>query len=592
MRRPLLGFACRAQAAAEAAREKLGACAAAWHLDPPDRFRDGTFCVLSDGRIADGDPDRGLYVGLPYDRDRLRDVADRCAGGPVSLSSGEIPFGSYAFARCDGDALVLGTDMYGTIPVYILGQDGVCWFSSDVRLLKDLVGPLSVRPLALNELLYRQYPQAPKSGFRDVALLAGAQCAVFDLNAGEMTVFPYHRFSSRVDPDFYAASAAKSVEALEAELEQRLDACVARAMTPHGSAGLFLSGGVDSSALAALARRYTEVFGVHVRLPGPADELGHAQAVARHLDIELRTLDLTPGAFRENFVRTVHEHAFPIFIPNTVGLYAASAQGLFDGADVMLDGELADSHFYASGVTPFILRKYHFRTNLHIGAALYDRFVSRLARFSWALGLTLAGRQRIGGLDQKLFGGMVQEHHFIAEMHGAFAHIADPLERVLAAQTIHLQQSGSRHILYRVDTAAKVADLHALLPFADPEYMNFILNLPARFKIRGKGFLGLRPEPKWLLKRVAAKLVPESAVYRPKAGFDLPILEYLPAVPPGLRGEAAVPELFEMTEEGFGHLADSCAGSVDAHFLTGLEVWARLFVRGESVERVEALFLH
>lgn len=580
------------QAAVQVASEKLTAFAAARGLDMPASFAGGRCGALSDGFLADGDPDSGIYVGLPYDKDRLRAVTDRCAEGAADLSSGELSFGSYAFARVEGDRLFLGTDLYGTIPVYILVREGICWFSSDVGLLREIAGPLSVRTLALSEMLYRQYPHPPRSGFQDVSLLAGGQCAVFDLNTAGMTVIPYHRISSRIDPAFYAANDAKSVSALEAELERRLDASVERATAPFGTAGLFLSGGVDSSTLAALANRHTTVFGVHVRLPGASDELSHAQAVARHLDIDLRNLDLTASAFREHFVRTVHEHAFPVFIPNTVGLYAASALGFFEGADVMLDGELADSPFYSSGVTPFLLRKFHFKTNLRIGLGLYDRFISRLTRFSWSLGLILTGTQRVGGLDQKLFGGMIQEQHHITEVEAVFDHITDPLERVLAAQLIHLQQFGSRHILYRVDTAAKVAGLHALLPFVDQEYIDFILNLPARHKIRGRGFLGLRPEPKWLLKRVAAKLVPPSAIYRPKAGFDLPIMDYLPSVPMGLRGDAVVPELFDMTEETFAQLADSCTGTVDAHFLSGMEVWARLFIRGDSVEDVEASFLH
>lgn len=506
-------------------------------------------------------------------------------------ASEDIPWGSFAFAsKPSTDKLHLAADTFSTIPLYLMPKQGVCWFSTDVALLLEAESPVSVRPLSLVEGFHRLLALPPHSHFQGIFRVEGSVVATVDLKSGQTEFHRYHRFERRIDKSTYTANKQRQMDDLAIELETRLTAATKKAISTHRNVGLLLSGGVDSSALAAIASREVKITAVHVDQPGPGSELSHARDVADALGLELRVVDFTKGDFRSEFVRSVQAQGTPFFISNGIGLQHAAREGAFDGTDILVDGEGADGAMYSASVQRASLLRFHFRNSLRVPDGVTDRYISLLRGSAGLLGLRLTAGGDGSGLHHLLGARLIQDKSLLRQYEAAFSHIDDMSERELASQVMHGFSRTLTSLLLRLDAASKIAGKHILLPYLDPEYLDFVLNLPASAKVRRKSRWSLKPERKWLLKKVAAKLVPQSAVYRPKVGFGLPAGSWLEEYPAGLVKESWIRDTFGLSEDAFRHLLDDAGTSNGLFFITSLEVWGRLFDRREPLEVVEAAF--
>lgn len=521
--------------------------------------------------------------------EHLSDFSDRLEH--ADKASEEVPWGSFAFAsKPSTEKLHLAADAFGTIPLYLMPKEGVCWFSTDVALLLEVGTPVSVRPLSLVEGFHRLLALPPHSHLNGIYRVEGSVVAAVDLQSGQTEFHRYHHFERRINRGTYEANKRRDMDDLAGELETRLTAATKKAISAHRNVGLLLSGGVDSSTLAAIASREVEITAVHVDQPGPGSELSHARDVADALGLGLRVVNFTKEDFRSEFVRSVQAQGTPFFISNGIGLQHAAREGAFDGTDILVDGEGADGAMYSASVQRASLLRFHFRNSLRVPDAVTDRYIRLLRGSAGLLGMRLTAGDDGSGLHHLLGARLIQDKSLLRQYEAAFSHIDDASERELASQVMHGFSRTLTSLLLRLDAASKIAGKHILLPYLDPEYLDFVLNLPASAKVRRKDGWSLKPERKWLLKKVAAKLVPQSAVYRPKVGFGLPAGSWLEEFPAGLVKESWIRETFGLSEEAFRHLLSDAGTSNGLFFITSLEVWGRLFDRREPLEVVEAAF--
>ena len=521
--------------------------------------------------------------------EQLFDFSDQLEN--VDKASEEVPWGSFAFAsKPSADKLHLAADTFSTIPLYLMPKQGVCWFSTDVALLLEVEAPLSVRPLSLIEGFHRLLALPPHSHINGIYRVEGSVVAAVDLKSGQTEFHRYHCFERRINQGAYTANKRREMDDLAIELETRLTTATKKAISAHRNVGLLLSGGVDSSTLAAIASREVEITAIHVDQPGPGSELSHARDVADALGLELRVVNFTKDDFRSEFVRSVLAQGTPFFISNGIGLQHAAREGAFDGTDILVDGEGADGAMYSASVQIASLLRFHIRNSLRVPDGVTDRYISLLRRSAGLLGMQPTAGGDGSGLHHLLGARLIQDKSLLRQYEAAFSHIDDASERDLASQVMRGFSRTLTSLLLRLDAASKIAGKHVLLPYLDPEYLDFVLNLPASAKVRRKGRWSLKPERKWLLKKVAAKLVPQSAVYRPKVGFGLPAGSWLEEFPAGLAEEPWIRETFGLSEKAFRHLLDDAGTSNDLFFITSLEVWGRLFDRRDPLEVVEAAF--
>jgi asparagine synthase (glutamine-hydrolysing) len=450
------------------------------------------------------------------------------------LSFAERLRGMFAIAIWDARRrrLVLARDRYGIKPLYWGRTGAALAFASELKALRAAPGVArTVDPAAVEAFLAFNSIPAPLSIYRDVRKLPPGCLLVWDEGAPEPRVERY----ARVGPVPAAEVRDEPAPALARELLARLRDSVRAHLVSDVPVGVLLSGGVDSSALAALAaqesgeRVSTFSIGFEERA---FDELSRARLVAERYGTDHHELVVRPDAaellpalvdaFDEPFADS---SALPTYLVSKlaaghvkVALSGEGADELFGGyytyvADLLAArvGRLAAAARPAvellpsgSGKVPFEYKAKRFAR----GAALppLERHHAWKEIFSDdARAELLARRDRTRDpLDA------YRERY--AETAGA-----EPLARL---QDVDLGIYLVDDLLVKTDRASMACSLEARVPFLDAAVSDFALALPTRHKVRGR-------QKKRLLRMAVEPLLPREIVHGRKHGFSIPAAAWL-----------------------------------------------------------------
>jgi asparagine synthase (glutamine-hydrolysing) len=457
--------------------------------------------------------------------------------------------GMFAAAAWDREQrrLHLFRDRLGEKPLYHGHVGGAFTFGSELKALRALPGfddTLDERAVA-SYFRFGWIP-APRSIYRSVSKLpAGSVLTVG--RGGEEAVLRRHW---SLDEEVVAARAARCerpIEELADELEEQLADAVALRMQADVPVGCFLSGGVDSSLVVALAQRNASgpVRTFTMGVPDERhDESGAAASVASHLGTEHTelhlgpsdTLDLVPS------VAATYDEPFgdPSAVP-TLLLAAATREHVKvvlsgDGGDELFRGynrqALADALWRRIRRVPPVLRS---------GAAsvLATQPPARWERVAETLAPALPAGLRVRNVGDKVSrltallrvrspdeltealvtvwsNGLLRSHPS-PEPFATAAALDDPVERLAFHD---LAMTLPDDMLVKVDRATMAVGLEARLPLLDPRLLRFAWSLPRSALVSGG-------RGKLVLRRVLERHVPAALVDRPKMGFDPPIGAWL-----------------------------------------------------------------
>jgi len=447
--------------------------------------------------------------------------------------------GMFAFALWDGKKklLLLGRDRVGKKPLhYSLGEGGLV-FASEIKAL--LQHPQVSRDLdlaALNKYLAFEYVPAPDTIFKSIKKLEPGHYLIW---RDDQASCSQYWDLPMVDQPIAMRSEAQYVD----EFRALLDQAVRKRLVADVPVGLFVSGGLDSALVAAVARQAKdrlECFSIGFDEPS-FDESRYSTAVARQLGLRhhlrmfqapdmLRTLQKLPDLFDE-----------PLADPSIVPLYLLS-QFAAERMKVVLSGDGGDELF--AGYQTFQAHKaavlYHRMPKLFRSAV--ENLVRRLPVAHEYLSLDFKLKQFLKGT------GVAPEIGFF-RWRGAFDDgersrlLSDEIRRELAEQTGHediyryiadseLSEPFQRLLylsmklylqdnnLVTVDRASMANGLEVRSPLLDQAVVEFACRLPSRFKLRGL-------TPKYLLKKSAEGLLSKEIIQRPKKGFGIPLAKWL-----------------------------------------------------------------
>jgi asparagine synthase (glutamine-hydrolysing) len=445
--------------------------------------------------------------------------------------------GMFALAIWDARSrrLVLARDRMGQKPLYYSAgtPDGGLVFGSEPKsLLEHPDVPRRLDPGGLARYLFYEYVPAPHSIWSGVHKLPPAHVLVWESGRGTMLRYWTPPSPSAKAPPFEAAADQFWADFRDA---------VARHRRSDVPLGVFLSGGVDSSSVAAALTEMEPARGVHtfsVGFEDPSfDESAHARAVARHLgtDHHERTFSA------ENVFELLPEVAdwldepfgdASILPTHLLSRFARSEVIVVlggDGADELMAGYPTFAAERAAG----LFRRLPGQVQVLAGAA-----VSRLPVDHGNFSLDFRLKQFLRGATEPVplahqrwlgsFSGpeiarvLVEPDPLDVEaehLHraGRLAAGADALTRSLALyQDTYLPDD----ILMKVDRASMARGLEVRAPFLDATLVDSIQALPATFKYG-------RRQTKRLLKRAAAGRLPATILERPKKGFGIPVARWL-----------------------------------------------------------------
>jgi asparagine synthase (glutamine-hydrolysing) len=546
------------------------------HGDQPLATEDGAVTVVQNGEIYN-------HAAL---RDELRGhrFATRCDTEVIGHLYEE--HGLEAFARLRGmfavalwdsrrQRLVLARDRFGIKPLFHARlRDGALAFASELRALALAPGfPRELDPDALHAYLAFNSIPAPLTAFRAARKLMPGHWLTWDAATGEVRT---GRFA-RPAPVEAGAVRREDAATLAAELRDRLRDSVRAHLVSDVPVGVLLSGGIDSSALTALAaqesgeRVQTFSIGFEER---SFDELAQARLVARRYGTDHHELVLRPDAARllPEIAAASDEplgdsSALPTYLVSQLAAHHVKVVLSGEGGDELFGGyETYAADLLAARIGPAARALSPLVERLPSGNARVP-LDYKLKRFTRAAHLPPleahhGWKEIFGAADRRaLLGEAAADPLAAHRARWAETAGAEPLARL---QDVDLGVYLVDDLLVKTDRMSMAHSLEARVPFLDAHVAELALALPTPLKVRGLA-------KKRLLRRAVAPLVPREIVRGRKRGFSIPAAAWLrgPLVP--FAREVLSPERLR----GQGVLDPRAAERVLARHVTGEEDLSR-----------------
>ena len=452
--------------------------------------------------------------------------------------------GMFALAIWDArrQRLVLARDRLGIKPLYYAARANGLLFASEIKALWPAGVEPQVDPVALHDYLSLGYVPGPRTILRGVCKLPPGHLLTVELAEGHIDVRRYWDYPKATEP-----SAGNGAPAhLEDQLLEFLRDSVSDTMISDVPVGAFLSGGVDSSLVVALMNQASacpvKTFSVGFR-ERSYDELPYARIVAQHFRTDHHELVLMPDV--RDLVETMTASFDEPFADNSAVAVFAVSQLASRYVKVVLSGDGGDELFggyytYQADQLARLLRRLPGRTGTRLFEGLaalwptsFDKasFDFKLKRFAQGAGLPpLAAHYA-----WKAYMSEEMKHRLYAGSNGNGAPLTtrptvdlleeyyngyptpDLLNRLLyvdgKAQLVDC-------MLTKVDRMSMAHSLEVRVPLLDHRVVEFMARLPSRYKVRGLTL-------KYLLKRVAAKVLPGEILRRPKGGFTIPLAYWI-----------------------------------------------------------------
>jgi asparagine synthase (glutamine-hydrolysing) len=455
--------------------------------------------------------------------------------------------GMFAIALWDRATrtLHLIRDRLGIKPLFLLSTQRGAWFASELKALAAAGVKLDIDPASVASFLRFGYVPAPFSIFRGITKLKPGEVISIDAG-GNITRRQYWSLADVASAGLAEAYAGSEADA-KAELHDLLADAVGGQMISDVPLGAFLSGGIDSSTVAALmkAARRGPVRTFSIGFPDFGyDESKHAKAVAQHLDTEHRELIVTATDALAVVPQLAEMYDEPFADASQIPTHLISKLTRAH-VTVALSGDGGDELF--GGYSKYALGYGLGRLLTSSPAGLRRALAAMLRSTPSSLVEAIARVAPAGWLPtqpadklRKLAAVLPLEREAIYLR--LVSHCPDPaaLTRGGAEHPVDLkwQWEGARDlfleqmqffdtatylpddILQKVDRASMAVALEVRPPLLDHRVVEFAWRLPRRMRVR-------RGESKWLLRRILNRYVPRDLVERPKMGFGVPLAAWL-----------------------------------------------------------------
>src|SRR3954464_15074243 len=515
--------------------------------------------------------------------------------------------GMFAFAiwHATRQPLLLPRDRLGIKPLYWTVVNNRLLFGSEIKVILES-GLVRAEPneRAIPEVLSTRYLSGAETLFKGIYRLLPGHVLVYE--HGTVTTRQWWDVpAGKRDAELDGMSEAALVDRFRAKLE---DAVRTRLMADV-PLGMFLSGGLDSSAIAALMARMIDrplqTFSVAFKQRA-FSELDYARQVATAIKADAHEIVIGEDDFFGALPRLVWHEDEPIAHPSSVPLYFVSKLAR-EHVKVVLTGEGSDELLAGYGKYPRAL------ANWRAGAAyalvpppirdfvshtVVPRLPSRVARYARRSFLAMPrtpeamffdnfaaiGLRRQASLLDPRFGGAAS-----ADAYGpSRAYFDAPngqsttLDRLLYTD----MKTYLVELLMKQDQMSMAASIESRVPFLDHRLVEYAATLPDEWKLNG-----------WTTKRVLREavkgLLPESILNRPKMGFPVPFANWTRG---GWNGVARDVLLDRRSRERgildpqavdrllIDHAAGRTEGGDRIWSLLNLELWHRTFIDQEGIQ--------
>jgi asparagine synthase (glutamine-hydrolysing) len=458
--------------------------------------------------------------------------------------------GMFAFAIWDAPKrrLLLVRDRLGIKPLYWCRTSHALLFGSEIKAIvaSDLIEPITNRA-ALPEVLSTRYISGADTLFQGIHKLLPGHLLVFE--AGRITTRQYWDVPMRGD----RRSASLSPRHVSGQVGERnlvarfrglLEESVRLRLMSDVPLGMFLSGGLDSSAIAAIMARMIgrplQTFSVAFK-ERAFNEIAYARQVAQAIGADSHEVVIDDRDFFDALPKLVWHEDEPLAHPSSVPLYFVSALARRH-VTVVLTGEGSDELLAGYGKYPRVALNWRAGT-------VYERMVPPALRAAIASGVVPRLPGRWGRYARRSFLAMDRSAESMCFDNFASIRLADQATLLASGlrgaatsagaygpSVAHFQTPSAAstlldrllyadiktylvELLMKQDQMSMAASIESRVPFLDHRLVEFAATLPDRWKLSG-----------WTTKRVLREsmkgLLPASILNRPKMGFPVPFAQW------------------------------------------------------------------
>jgi asparagine synthase (glutamine-hydrolysing) len=445
--------------------------------------------------------------------------------------------GMWAFCIYDkiNELFFLSRDRFGQKPLFYFSNNNTFAFSSE---LKSLAKHPSLKPeisrLSLKKYFAYGYIPSPNTLYSNVYKLPGGFSLVVKTKSLDLRRIQYWEFM--LDP--FKKIPKHPEQAWGEEIRELLKRSVKRRMMSDVPLGIFLSGGIDSSSITALAveaacKEVIKTFSIGFS-EASFDESDYSDLIARKfqtthyhdiLSIE-KARDLLPEIFDRLDEPMGDSSIIPTYLlcKNTRRNVTVALGG--DGADELFAGYdpfrvLKAANFYNKWIPGFIhpaIKSFFSMLPVSHNNMSFD-FKAKRALKGLAYPAKLWNPIWIGTLDPSELSALFEEKTEIEDVYSEAIAFWDhceqesPVDKTLQFYIkLYLQDD----ILVKIDRASMLNSLEVRAPFLDIDFVDFVRRIPSDYKYRNG-------ETKYILKKAFEPLLPNKVLYRPKKGFGVPV---------------------------------------------------------------------
>lgn len=441
--------------------------------------------------------------------------------------------GMFAFSIIDKleNRAWLVRDRFGIKPLYYKASDNSLLFASEIKSILPLSKTLpSLKHDILSEFSYYGNNLGENTLYKDIKKLLPGH--FLEINLNDKSV------EDKVFWEIENIKPRKITSNTVPELTQLLDDAVRRQLVSDVPVGVFLSGGIDSSAITAFASKHYEgklnTYSVGFDFDKGVNELPKAKTIARLFNTQHHELEINGYDITDTVIDLIHHHDLPFSDAANIPLYLLGKKINGSGASkVILQGDGGDEFFggyqrhstLASRKFPMLRIVARLMSGIQNLSPKSSKF-HRLKRFTNAIGSVDDGKLMALLLTvedehehpENIFSKTTlnkysQRDPFqrFRDLNERFSEL-DLLQRMLFIDT---QIVLPDIFLEKVDRSTMAASIEVRVPFLDNDLTDFILTLPSNEKVKGNN-------KKYLLKKALHNIIPHEILYGPKTGFGVP----------------------------------------------------------------------
>lgn len=501
---------------------------------------DNNFVIIFNGEI---------YNHLELREKYLLDIKFNSTGDTETLLYGLIKYGEefihnlngiFSFAFCNlitGDFLI-ARDYFGVKPLYYYSdENGIC-FSSEIKAIINYLPNKTICKEGLKNYLNFLWSPGELTPIDEVKKLIPGSLIFGNFlktNTVNVKFFYKLKFNDKLIPY------KKEIEWINL-LENKLVAAVRRQVLSDVPFGFFLSGGLDSSIIVAIARKLfpdRKLTCYTIRCDdfydeGFSNDFIYAEKVAKFLNLDLRVVNADTDILIE-FDKMVYFLDEPQADPAALNVFNICKVAREDGIKVLLGGTAGDDifsgyrrhkalkmEFLIDNIPVFIREKIKSVISLiNIKGGLVRRLKKLTANFEKSKSERMLGY--FDWIDSVTLDGLFKDkinfdpHTFFKELEKELPIGTNDLNKMLYWE---LKTFLIDHNLNYTDKLSMASGVEVRVPFLDKELVEFSTIIPCDLKMKGT-------ETKYILKKVAERYLPKEVIYRSKTGFGAPVRKWI-----------------------------------------------------------------